>query len=92
MLLLVLALLLIRVLIGVHTATTSILISLLVRRHHILATIVIGSSVHVRGEIGTLIIVKGLTTFVIATAAILLLLALERLAVVEVPFVKTEHF
>ena len=49
-----------------------------------MATIVIGSSVHVRGEIGTLIIVKGLTTFVIATAAILLLLALERLAAVEV--------
>ena len=81
-LLLVLALLLV-VLISVHARTT-ILISLLVRRHHVLATIVIGSSVHVRGEIGALIIVKGLTTFVIATTAILLLLALERLAIVEV--------
>lgn len=88
MLLLVLALLLIRVLIGVHTATTSILISLLVRRHHILATIVIGStSVHAGGKIGSSTCVIGLTSFVVVatTTTILLLLTLERLlATVEV--------
>ena len=76
-----LALLLV-VLISVHTRP-AILISLLVRRHHVLITIIIGSSVHVRSEIDTLIIVIGLTSFVVATT-ILLLLALERLAVVEV--------
>ena len=76
-----LALLLV-VLISVH-ARRAILISLLVRRHHVLVTIVIGSSIHVRSEIGTLIIVIGRTSFVVATT-ILLLLALERLAVVEV--------
>ena len=83
-LLLVLAGLLLVVLISVDARTT-ILVSLLVRRHHVLAAIVVGSSVHVRVKIGALIIVIGLTTFVIATAPILLLLlALERLAVVEV--------
>lgn len=83
-LLLVLAGLLLVVLISVDTRTT-ILVSLLVRRHHVLAAIVVGSSVHVRVKIGALIIVIGLTAFVIATAPILLLLlALERLAVVEV--------
>lgn len=83
-LLLVLAGLLLVVLISVHARTT-ILVSLLVRRHHVLAAIVVGSSVHVRVEIGALIIVIGLTAFVVATAPVLmLLLALERLAVVEV--------
>ena len=84
-LLLVLAGLLLVVLISVDARTT-ILVSLLVRRHHVLAAIVVGSSVHVRVKIGALIIVIGLTAFVIATAPILLLLllALERLAVVEV--------
>lgn len=76
-----LALLLV-VLISVHTKP-AILISLLIRWHHVLVTIIIGSSVHVRSEIGTLIIVIGRTSFVVATN-ILLLLALERLAVVEV--------
>ena len=70
------------VLIGVH-AWTTILISLLVRRHHVLGNIIIRSSVHVRVEICALIIVIGRTSFVVATT-ILLLLALVRLAVVEV--------
>ena len=70
------------VLIGVH-AWTTILISLLVRRHHVLGNIIIRSSVHVRVEICTLIIVIGRTSFVVATTK-LLLLALKRLTVVEV--------
>ena len=70
------------VLIGVH-AWTTILISLLVRRHHVLGNIIIRSSVHVRVEICALIIVIGRTSFVVATTK-LLLLALKRLAVVEV--------
>ena len=76
-----LALLLV-VLIGVHTRAT-ILIPLLVGRHHVLSTIVVGSTVHVRSEIGALIVI-GLTSFDVATTTILLLLPLVRLGIIEV--------
>ena len=59
------------------------LLLVLLRRHHTWSTIVVGSSVHVRVEIGALIIVIGISYCVKAIATILLLLALERLAVVE---------
>ena len=76
-----LALLLV-VLIGVHTRAT-ILIPLLVGRHHVLSTVVVGSTVHVRSEIGALIVI-GLTSFDVATTTILLLLPLVRLGIIEV--------
>ena len=73
------------IVVSVQVRRSLMLLLVLLRRYHALATIVVGTSVHVRvEEIGASIFVIRINSCAKATPSIVLMLALERLAVVEV--------